>query len=120
MPDLELLDRKVLIANKLLDKGFSQRKIRAILVFLESYVLFKKPEMNRIFKERIQSHDKNNIMGIDEYVRQEAKQEERENSSRLFVENLLKGSDFSIEKIASLANVTVSFVKKVKAGTKSK
>ena len=41
MPEMDLLERKVLIASKLLKRGFSQRKIRAIFVFLESYVLFK-------------------------------------------------------------------------------
>jgi hypothetical protein len=128
IPEKDLLDRKVLIASKLLKKGFSQRKIRAIFVFLESYVLFKKPEMNRIFKERIQPQDKNNIMGIDEYLKQVGKEEGlaegmekgRENSSRLFVENLLKDGSFPVDKIASFANVTVEFVNKIKKGLKAK
>lgn len=76
--------------------------------------------MNRIFRERLQSQDKNNIMGIDEYVRQVAKEEERENNSRIFVENLLKDGGFSIDKIASLANVTVDFVNKIKKDLKIK
>jgi len=45
-----------------------------------------------------------------EYVRMES----REETSRLFVENLLKESEFSVEKIASLANVSVDFVNEVK------
>jgi hypothetical protein len=118
------------------DNPFAQVVIRAIFVFLESYVLFKKPEMNRIFKERIQPQDKNNIMGIDEYLKQVGKEEGlaeglekgleqgmekgRENSSRLFVENLLKDGRFPIDKIASLANVTVDFVKKIKKDLKAK
>jgi hypothetical protein len=122
LSDLELLDRKVLIANTLLDKGFNERKVNAVLIFLENYVLFEKKEMNRIFRERIQSHDKNNIMGINEYVKMVAKEEgleqgrmeERESNHRVFVENLLKGSDFSVEKIASLANVTVELVNQIK------
>jgi hypothetical protein len=109
IPPADLLDRKILIARKLLRKGFSQRKIRAIFVFLENYVLFEDPEMNRNFNRRIQSQDKSNVMGIDEYVRQEA----REEQARLFVGNLLK-EGFPLEKIASLANVTVDFVKEVK------
>ncbi|HMR83170.1 MAG TPA: hypothetical protein PKE30_08565 [Niabella sp.] len=35
-----------------------------------------------------------------------------------FVKNLLTNTDFSIAKIVSLANVTETFVKKVKAGNK--
>ena len=55
-------------------------------------------------------------MGIDEYIRMEAIEEAQES----FVKNLLNGSDFSDEKIASLANVTVEFVNEVKAGLKIK
>jgi hypothetical protein len=126
IPEQELLERKILVASKLLKKGFAQRKIRAIFVFLENYVLFEKPEMNRIFTNRIQPQDKNNIMGIDEYLKMVGKEEgleegleqgrkqERENSSRLFVENLLSSTDFPGEKIASLANVTIEFVNEIK------
>jgi predicted transposase YdaD len=128
VPDLELLERKVLIANILLAKSIPERKIRAIFVFLENNVRFADPEMNSNFRGRIQSQDKNNIMGIDEYLKQvgkeegleEGRKEEREHSSRLFVENLLKDSGFSVEKIASLANVTVAFVNKINKGLKTK
>ena len=125
IPPAKLLDRKVLIARKLLRKGFSLRKIRAIFVFLENYVVFKDPEMNLNFKNRIESKDKNNIMGIDEYLKMVGKEEGlaegiekgKEESNRLFVENLLK-EGFPIKKIASLANVTITFVKTVKADLK--
>jgi len=117
----ELLDRKVLIARKLLRKGFSLRKIRAIFVFLENYVAFEDPEMNLNFKNRIESKDKNNIMGVDEYLKMVGKEEGiaegEEKKSRLFVTNLLK-EGFPIKKIASLANVTLTFVKTVKADLK--
>ncbi len=140
IPEKALFERKVLIAKMLLAKGYSTRKIRAIFVFLESYVLFKDPKMNRNFRKEIKSQDKNDIMGIDEYLKQEGKKEGlaegikkgmkegmekgiekgQENSRRLFVENLLKNSNFSVAKIASLANVTVEFVNKVKNGLKIK
>lgn len=119
----DLLERKLLIASQLLSKGFNQQKIRALFRFLENYVLFEDHEMNRIFKERIHSQDKSNIMGFDEYLKQVGKEEgleqgrmeERETNHRIFVENLLRGSDFPAEKIASLANVTVEFVNQIKS-----
>ena len=124
VPKEDLLARKILIANKLLRKGFPLKKIRAIFIFLENYVLFEDPEMNRIFKEKIQSQDKNNIMGIDEYLkmvgREEGLAEGEEKSKRLFVENLLSGTDFPAEKIASLASVTLDFVNKIKNELKAK
>jgi hypothetical protein len=46
-----------------------------------------------------------------EYLKLEGKEE----AATAFVENLLNGSDFTVEKIASLANVTVEFVNKVKS-----
>lgn len=74
--------------------------------------------MNRNFKQRIQSQDKSNVMGIDEYVKQlgmeEGWAEGEEKKSRLFVENMLSSTDFLIEKIASLAAVSADFVNKVK------
>ena len=78
------------------------------------------PKMNRNFIKRIQSQDKNDIMGIDEYIKQEAKEEgrieEREKPVRLF----LKNTEFSVSKIANLIGVSVSFVKKVKEQMQSK
>ncbi len=55
-------------------------------------------------------------MGTLEYVRMES----REETSRLVVENLLKELQLPVEKIASLANVTVEFVNDVKEDLKAK
>jgi len=87
-------------------------------------VLFENREMNRNFRERIQSHDKSNVMGIDEYVRQEGFEigiEEgiekgRQEAQRVIVANLLAGTEFSDDKIASLANVSVEVVEQVRQG----
>lgn len=107
-----------MVARILFKRGLPSRKIRAIFNFLENYVLFEDPEMNRIFREQIKPYDKNNVMSVDEFVKQTGIEKGieigRENSSRLFVENLLKESSFPVEKIASLANVTVDFVNKIK------
>jgi hypothetical protein len=125
-----------LIASKLLKKDFSKRKIRAILIFLESYVLFEDTEMNRNFKERIQSHDKNNIMGIDEYIKMVSREEGlaeglavgiekgiekgiakgRKKEKTEVVKRLLADKEFAIKKIAAIAGVSVDFVKTLKSG----
>jgi len=49
-------------------------------------------------------------MNTDEYLIMEAKEE----ATAAFIRNLLKETDFSVEKIASFANVTVEFVNEVK------
>jgi predicted transposase YdaD len=136
IPESDLFERKVLIASKLLKKDFSKRKIRAILIFLESYVLFEDTEMNRNFKERIQSHDKNNIMGIDEYIKMVSREEGlaeglavgiekgiekgiakgRKKEKTEVVKRLLADKEFAIKKIAAIAGVSVDFVKTLKSG----
>lgn len=120
IPEKELLDRKVLIGKLLFKKGFSSQKVRAVLTFLENYVLFEDPEMNRIFRKEIEPYDKNKVMSVDDVVKLVAEEKGRESSRRLFVENLLRESSFPVEKIASLANVTVEFVNQVKAALKHK
>jgi hypothetical protein len=132
IPELELLERKLGVAKGLMRKGFSSKKVWAIFRFLENIVLFKDSEMNRIFRGKIQSHDKYDVMGIEEYVRQEAFEigiEEgiekgieqgiekgRQEAQRVIVENLLAGTEFSDDKIASLANVSVEDVEQVRKG----
>lgn len=128
VPETELLERKVAIGVGLMRKGFSVRKVRAIFRFLENTVLFENRELNRNFRERIQLCDKSNVMGIDEYVRQEGIEiglEEGiekgivkgwQEAQRVIVANLLAGTEFSDDKIASLANVSVDFVEQVRKG----
>ncbi|HLZ85583.1 MAG TPA: hypothetical protein VKQ52_00030 [Puia sp.] len=54
-------------------------------------------------------------MNTREYIKMEGKEEGKEEATTAFVENLLKGSDFAVEKIAFLANVSVEFVNKIKS-----
>ena len=110
VPEDELLNNKLLAARKLTEKGFGMEKIRAIFNFLRNYVLFEKPETNRKFDNLFKETDKTSVMNTVEYLKMEGKEE----AATAFVENLLKGSDFVVEKIASLANVSVEFVNKIK------
>jgi hypothetical protein len=120
IPEQELLNRKVSIARRLLQGGIQTRKVRAILKFLENCVGFEDPEMNRIFEERIQSQDKTHVMGIDEYVKMEGIEIGREERSKQFVENLLRETEFSTEKISTLADVTLEFVDEVRNSLKDR
>ena len=110
IPEKDLLGRKLLIAKELFKRGYSNKKVRTILKFLENVILFEYPENNRIFKEEIRSFDKNNVMGIDEYVKQEGIKEGLEKA----ISGLLSNTDFSEAKIAELVGVPVSVVEKVK------
>jgi hypothetical protein len=121
IPEWELLEKKVLIANDLLTRPFPKRKIGAIFSFLKSYVLFEEPEMNRIFNERTESLEKATTMNMTDFVRMEAREEgleeglkkgrneEREKIAR----RLLTDTELSIEKIAELAEVPLTQVEEL-------
>ncbi|WP_460684936.1 hypothetical protein [Niabella aquatica] len=63
-------------------------------------------------------------MGVKEYLIQQGREEGfekgTEQKSNEFVKNLLSNTDFTIAKIASLANVTEAFVKKVRGSLQKK
>jgi flagellar biosynthesis/type III secretory pathway protein FliH len=125
------LNFKLLAARKLTEKGFSIEKVRAIFSFLRNYVLFDKTETNSKFDRLFTKTDNNNVMNTVEYLRMEGREEGREKdleqgiaqgreagreeAQTFFVKNLLKGSEFSVEKIAFMADVTVEFVCKIKS-----
>jgi hypothetical protein len=74
------------------------------------------------FDQLFEQKDKPSFMNTDEYLKMIGKEEGREEgilegqekAAEALVKNLLEGSDFAVEKIASLANVTVEFVDKIK------
>ncbi len=120
--DKKLLEGKLFIFRKLYENGiFEKRKLQAILTFLDNYVRFENPENNRKFRSEIDNiTGKRDTMDIFDQVAEMKRQEGVQETSRLVVENLLKQSDFSMEKIASVANVSLEFVKEVKKNLKKK
>lgn len=120
IPEKELLEQKLLVAKLLLSKKqFSHAKIKSVLTFLRNYIHFSHNDTNLIFDRQLEITSKNNPMGIVEYIAEErakeARAEEKQKNYRDFVENLLKGTTFPMSKIATLAGVSVYFVKKVKS-----
>jgi hypothetical protein len=53
-------------------------------------------------------------MGIIEQLAEMRSKEAIEEAKREFVENLIKGSEYSSDKIASFANISITFVEKVR------
>ena len=57
-------------------------------------------------------------MGLEEFLLDRAEKQGVEKKELSFTQTLLKETNFSVQKIASLVGVTVDFVEKVKANLK--
>lgn len=115
--DNVLLEQKLLIVRLLKERlaVFGEKKTAAILTFLNNYVVFKKPETNRKFVTRTDEiFEKKQTMGIIEQLAEIRHQEGREEAKAEVVRSLLAKTEFSSQKIAEIAGVAVSFVRKIK------
>ena len=118
--DKRLLNEKLLIARMLFERGlFSKKKLQGIWSFLNLYVQFENPETNHIFVEQIDLiTGKKDTMGVIEQLaeirKEEGREEGRTEKEIIVVKNLLSATKFSLEKIASIAGVSVAFVKEIK------
>jgi predicted transposase YdaD len=117
--DQKLLEHKRLVLNLLYEKRISKHKIKVILSFLNNYVLFAKKETNRIFEKELDHiTGKKNTMGILEQLAEirakEGEEKGRREEQMKSVKAFLANTEFSPQKIASLLEVPVSFVEKVK------
>lgn len=128
--DQKLLEGKLFIFRKLYENGiFEREKLRAIFKFLENYVRFENPEMNRIFNEEIDNiTGKKNTMNIFEQVEEMRRQEGLEKGLELGIEKglrksiigLLTNTEFSEEKIASLIDAPINLVKEISKDVRGK
>ena len=117
--DGRLLKAKMDLARHLYGKGFDRKKMEGILSFIDNYVLFDKPEYSHIFKEQLDVlTGKPNTMDIIEQVAEiraeEARKAAEQAGDKKAVKLLLSNTEFSIDKIAELVGVPVSFAKKVR------
>lgn len=117
----DFFDLTVELAKRLYAKGFHKDKIRQLLGFLKLYVNFKNPEINSRFDKEIDKLDnKTQTMGIIEQIAEIRAEEATLESKTAFVTNLIQQTDFSDDKIASLAQVSIDFVLKIRNQLKLK
>lgn len=128
----ELLSQKIDLLKRLISKGFHREKIEALMGFLKLYVRFGKTENELKFDQAIEQllNKPKETMGIVEFVLErerrigEKKGIEKgiekgvekgiEVQKMLFVKTLLAQTDFDDAKIASLADVSVETVQKLR------
>ena len=131
LADNSLFDLKLSLSRKLLLKQFSKDKIRTLFRFIKLYIRFENSTFIHKFEEKIDEiTNRQTTMGLEEFVidrakriglkegrqegRQEGKQETDYENKVTFVTNLLQQTDFSVDKIATLACVDNVFVEKIK------
>jgi len=120
-----LLDQKLQIVRLLKERMaiFGEKKTRAILTFLNNYVVFKNPKTNRNFIQQTdQILGKTNTMGIIEQLAEIKHQEGIEKGHRKGVKEglekavrgLLAKTKMPASEIAESVGVPIALVKKVK------
>ena len=117
--DENLLHLKLDLVKRMLTRGFTSKTVERMLVFIKEYVNFAKPETAIKFDQAIDLLT-NNIqpMGIIEQVLELREQKGRRERNTIFVENLIRNTDFLDERIAELADVPIEFVKKMRVKLK--
>lgn len=116
LPEKELGDERMTIAKALLNCGYGHDRIKNLIVFLKNFIYIEDEEINRIFDEEVQKLSGGIInMGIIEAVKLHERQLGKLEGTEQFVSNMILQTDFDDNRIASLAAVSVDFVRKVRA-----
>jgi len=120
VPEEELARQRFAIARAFIEsKRYSRDRIVRFLYFLKNFIYIENQEINRNFDRQTDKLiGKKHTMGIIEaikFIEREAAAEEAEaRKNHEVVKNLLRHTDFGRSKIAMLAGVTESFVRKVR------
>jgi predicted transposase/invertase (TIGR01784 family) len=120
----EMFSLKIELAKTMLQKGFTQQKIRTMMNFLKFYVRFENKDFNSKFESSIDelSNKIRKPMGIEEFIltraerKGELKGEKRGEltSKTLVIENLIQKMGLSNEQVANIAEVSIEFVEKIR------
>ncbi len=113
--DEQLYDQAYNLAKRLLTKQMPKEKIRQVMNFLRYYLRFENKEMLAKFTKEISIlTERTTIMGIEEFLLDQAEKEGMTKKELAITKNLLISTDLSTSKIAQLMGVSEDFVLKVK------
>ena len=114
-----LLGLKLKLAHEMLAKQIPKEKVRVLINFLRYYVRFENKETNVTFDTEFEKlTERSNTMGIEELLLEKARHDGVLEKNRQIVRNLILKLDLSDKQIADVAEVSVDFVKKVRASLK--
>lgn len=120
VPDTELGEDRLTIAKALLRHDYDHDRIISFLGFLKNFLYINDLEINRIFDEHIVQLTGGTInMGVIEIIKRQERQEGMQQGADLksteVVKNLILELNTSDEQAARIAEVSVDFVRKVRA-----
>ena len=126
MPEKELANHRLTVARALIQsKKFSHKKIEKLLLFLKNFIYIGNEEINRKFDKQIEQLTGGTItMGIIETIkkieREEVFEKGIEKGKQEVIENLIIKMGLSDKQAADIAEMPVSFVKKIRASLKKR
>ncbi|SEJ77685.1 Putative transposase, YhgA-like [Dyadobacter sp. SG02] len=116
----ELYRLKINLAKRLLNRNFSKRKVGRLLDFLKFYVSLGDKKLDSEYLEEIKKVTSPDPIpmtfeeAILHIVKEEGKEEGHLEKDTIFVQNLLRQTQFSEEEIAQLTDVSIDFVREIK------
>jgi predicted transposase/invertase (TIGR01784 family) len=111
MEESELLIKKLDLAKNLLQRNLPAEKTRSLMSFINYYLHFDNAEYNNKFEQEIaQLTNNNETMGIEEFLLDRAEKKGFADAKAILVTKLLSSTDFPIERIADLTDVSEDFV----------
>lgn len=116
---------KLDLTRELMNRNLDEKKQAKIMAFLAYYVNFENPKMMIKFEEEVaQITGRTTAMGVKEILLERREmiglEKGEAKKSHAVVENLIIKFDFSDEQAASVAEVSVDFVRKVRQELASK
>src|SRR5690606_361627 len=132
LTDEELKVMKHDLYDEMMKRKMDKKTRQGIYDFLTYYVSFQNSENFHIFEKEVETKlGRSNIMGTREYLLDKAKkqglekgrQEERaraEAEKKIFVRNLIEELKLADDAIVRIAEVSLDFVKKVRADLSKK
>jgi len=126
VPEEALADHRLTVARALIQSNkFSHKRIEKLLFFLKNFLYIGNEEINRKFDKQIEQLTGGAItMGIIETIkkieREEVFEKGIEKGKQEVIENLIIKLRLSDKQVADIAEMPVSFVKKISASLKRK
>ena len=118
IPEEELGRERITIARALIESGlYSREKLRRFLYFLRNFIVIKNSELNDVFVKEVtaETYKLKKMPGLLDAIKIVERMDEREHTIAMVVKNLIVKSELSDKKVAEIAEVSISFVRKMRS-----